>query len=132
MYFLKTRPSRIKTNNPDCIIIINIIIIYTGALVAQRIVNPPSNLQESFGCGFEPRHWRPDLMEGLKTRDSPCRGLAIEEKKSSQSFIFTFWTSSSKQGDLQLSGAPSGQTAGGGARTRNRRVPADLRADSLA
>ncbi|GFN75112.1 hypothetical protein PoB_000161800 [Plakobranchus ocellatus] len=36
------------------------------------------------------------------------------------------------QGDLRLSGPPSGQGAGGGARTRHRRVPADLRADSLA
>ncbi|GFN86396.1 hypothetical protein PoB_001290200 [Plakobranchus ocellatus] len=37
-----------------------------------------------------------------------------------------------QQGDLRLSGPPSGQGAGGGARTRDRRVPADLRADSLA
>ncbi|GFN74632.1 hypothetical protein PoB_000113800 [Plakobranchus ocellatus] len=36
------------------------------------------------------------------------------------------------QCDLRLSGPPSGQGAGGGARTRNRKVPADLRADSLA
>ncbi|GFO06260.1 hypothetical protein PoB_003276500 [Plakobranchus ocellatus] len=35
-------------------------------------------------------------------------------------------------GDLRLSGPPSGQGAGGGARTRDRRVPADLRADSPA
>ncbi|GFO02159.1 cathepsin d [Plakobranchus ocellatus] len=32
--------------------------------------------------------------------------------------------------DLRLSDPPSGQSACGGARTRNRRVPADLRADS--
>ncbi|GFO28106.1 DC-STAMP domain-containing protein 1-like [Plakobranchus ocellatus] len=37
-----------------------------------------------------------------------------------------------QQGDLRLSGPPSGQGAGGGARTHDRRVPADLRADSLA
>ncbi|GFO49694.1 hypothetical protein PoB_007619900 [Plakobranchus ocellatus] len=36
------------------------------------------------------------------------------------------------QGDLRLSGPPSGQGAGSGARTRDRRVPADLRADSQA
>ncbi|GFO25098.1 hypothetical protein PoB_005160300 [Plakobranchus ocellatus] len=36
------------------------------------------------------------------------------------------------EGDLRLSGPPSGQGAGSGARTRDRRVPADLRADSLA
>ncbi|GFN99934.1 hypothetical protein PoB_002644000 [Plakobranchus ocellatus] len=32
--------------------------------------------------------------------------------------------------DLRLSGPPSGQDAGGGTRTRDRRVPADLRADT--
>ncbi|GFO29502.1 endonuclease-reverse transcriptase [Plakobranchus ocellatus] len=37
-----------------------------------------------------------------------------------------------QQGDLRLSGPPSGQGAGGGARTRDRRAPADLRTDSLA
>ncbi|GFN96947.1 U3 small nucleolar RNA-associated protein 6 homolog [Plakobranchus ocellatus] len=41
-------------------------------------------------------------------------------------------SASPQQGDLRLSGPPSGQDAGGGARTRDRRVPADLRADSLA
>ncbi|GFO06161.1 hypothetical protein PoB_003266600 [Plakobranchus ocellatus] len=41
-------------------------------------------------------------------------------------------TDSPQQGDLRLSGPPSGQGAGGGARTRDRRDPADLRADSLA
>ncbi|GFO13663.1 hypothetical protein PoB_004016800 [Plakobranchus ocellatus] len=33
---------------------------------------------------------------------------------------------------LWLSGPPPGQGAGDGARTRNRRVPADLRVDSLS
>ncbi|GFO39168.1 hypothetical protein PoB_006567300 [Plakobranchus ocellatus] len=37
-----------------------------------------------------------------------------------------------QQGDLRLPGSPSGRGAGGGARTRDRRVPADLRTDSLA
>ncbi|GFO21646.1 hypothetical protein PoB_004815100 [Plakobranchus ocellatus] len=37
-----------------------------------------------------------------------------------------------QQGDLRLSGPPSGQGAGGGARTCDRRVPADLRAESQA
>ncbi|GFN88976.1 hypothetical protein PoB_001548200 [Plakobranchus ocellatus] len=39
-----------------------------------------------------------------------------------------------QQGDLRLSGPPSGQGAGGGARTRDRSVKsaASLRADSLA
>ncbi|GFN86133.1 hypothetical protein PoB_001263900 [Plakobranchus ocellatus] len=37
-----------------------------------------------------------------------------------------------QEGDLRLSGPPSGQGTGGGARTYDERVPADLRADSLA
>ncbi|GFO13838.1 disintegrin and metalloproteinase domain-containing protein [Plakobranchus ocellatus] len=36
------------------------------------------------------------------------------------------------QGDLRLSSPPSGQGAGGGAQTRDRRIPADVRANSLA
>ncbi|GFO11036.1 hypothetical protein PoB_003754100 [Plakobranchus ocellatus] len=39
---------------------------------------------------------------------------------------------STQQGDLGLSGPTSSHGAGGGARTRDRRVPADLSADSLA
>ncbi|GFN85039.1 hypothetical protein PoB_001154500 [Plakobranchus ocellatus] len=38
---------------------------------------------------------------------------------------------SPQQGNLKLSGPPSGKGAGGGARTRDRWIPADLRADSL-
>ncbi|GFN92084.1 hypothetical protein PoB_001859000 [Plakobranchus ocellatus] len=43
-----------------------------------------------------------------------------------------FRLSSPHQGNLRLSGPPSGRGAGGRARTRDRRVPADLKADSLA
>ncbi|GFO22391.1 hypothetical protein PoB_004889600 [Plakobranchus ocellatus] len=39
---------------------------------------------------------------------------------------------SPQQGDLRLSGPPSGQDADGGARTPHRRVPSDLRANLLA
>ncbi|GFO19973.1 hypothetical protein PoB_004647800 [Plakobranchus ocellatus] len=39
---------------------------------------------------------------------------------------------SPQQGDLRLLSPPSGQAAGGGARTRVRRIPEDLRTDSLA
>ncbi|GFN95224.1 hypothetical protein PoB_002173000 [Plakobranchus ocellatus] len=46
--------------------------------------------------------------------------------------VWFLYIASPQQGDLRLSGPPSGQGAGGGARTRNRKVPADLRADSLA
>ncbi|GFO03392.1 hypothetical protein PoB_002989700 [Plakobranchus ocellatus] len=37
-----------------------------------------------------------------------------------------------QHGDLRLSDPPLGQDISGGARTRNRRVPAELRADSLS
>ncbi|GFO36008.1 hypothetical protein PoB_006251300 [Plakobranchus ocellatus] len=47
----------------------------------------------------------------------------------SLSFLYI---ASPQQGDLRLSGPPSGQGAGSGARTRDRRVPAYLRADSQA
>ncbi|GFN96386.1 hypothetical protein PoB_002289200 [Plakobranchus ocellatus] len=46
--------------------------------------------------------------------------------------ISAWRTASSQQGDLRLSGPPSSQDDDDGARTRNRRVPADFRADSLA
>ncbi|GFO50555.1 hypothetical protein PoB_007706000 [Plakobranchus ocellatus] len=39
------------------------------------------------------------------------------------------YITSPQQGDLGLPGPPSSQGAGGGARTRDRMVPADLRAD---
>ncbi|GFO18053.1 hypothetical protein PoB_004455800 [Plakobranchus ocellatus] len=52
-------------------------------------------------------------------------------KGSNNNFIGLTETSP-QQGDLRLSGPPPGQGTGGGARTRDRRVPADLRADSLA
>ncbi|GFO24815.1 reverse transcriptase-like protein [Plakobranchus ocellatus] len=42
------------------------------------------------------------------------------------------YVASLQQGDLRLSVPPSGQGADGGARIRDRRVPTDLRADSLA
>ncbi|GFO44451.1 eukaryotic translation initiation factor 3 subunit f [Plakobranchus ocellatus] len=47
-------------------------------------------------------------------------------------FFFFLYKASPQQGDLKLSCPPSGQGAGDGARNRDRRVPADLRADTLA
>ncbi|GFN94038.1 hypothetical protein PoB_002054400 [Plakobranchus ocellatus] len=38
---------------------------------------------------------------------------------------------SPQQGDLRFSGPPSAQDTDGGARTRDKRIPADFRADSL-
>ncbi|GFO16569.1 hypothetical protein PoB_004307400 [Plakobranchus ocellatus] len=43
--------------------------------------------------------------------------------------VWFFYIASPQQGDLKLSGPPSGQDAGGGAQTHEKRVPADLRAD---
>ncbi|GFO19174.1 hypothetical protein PoB_004567900 [Plakobranchus ocellatus] len=40
-------------------------------------------------------------------------------------------TASLQEGDLRLPGPPTGQGAGGGARTRDKRAPADIGADSL-
>ncbi|GFN94166.1 hypothetical protein PoB_002067200 [Plakobranchus ocellatus] len=42
------------------------------------------------------------------------------------------WPASPQHGDLRLSGPLSGQGASGGAQSRDRTVPADVRADSLA
>ncbi|GFO15772.1 C-type lectin domain family 4 member g-like [Plakobranchus ocellatus] len=53
----------------------------------------------------------------------------MKEQVLSLSFLYI---ASPQQGDLRLSGPPSGQGTGSGARTRDRRVPADLRADSQA
>ncbi|GFN84447.1 hypothetical protein PoB_001095300 [Plakobranchus ocellatus] len=41
------------------------------------------------------------------------------------------YVASPQQGDLRLSRPQSGQGTGGGARTRDRKVPANLRANSL-
>ncbi|GFO47492.1 hypothetical protein PoB_007399700 [Plakobranchus ocellatus] len=53
-------------------------------------------------------------------------GSNCEKNKDNYDYIST------QQGDHRLSGPPSGQGASGGARTRGRKVSADLRADSLA
>ncbi|GFO39546.1 hypothetical protein PoB_006605100 [Plakobranchus ocellatus] len=45
---------------------------------------------------------------------------------------FFLYIDSPQQGDLRLLGPPSSRSASGGARAHDRRVPADLRADSLA
>ncbi|GFO07095.1 hypothetical protein PoB_003360000 [Plakobranchus ocellatus] len=47
-------------------------------------------------------------------------------------WFFFLYKGSQQQGDLTLLGPPSGQSAGGGARTRDRRVPADVMVDLLS
>ncbi|GFO13877.1 hypothetical protein PoB_004038200 [Plakobranchus ocellatus] len=44
---------------------------------------------------------------------------------------WVLYIASPQQGDLRLLGPPSGRDADGGGRTRDRRVPADLRVDSV-
>ncbi|GFN79093.1 hypothetical protein PoB_000559900 [Plakobranchus ocellatus] len=53
----------------------------------------------------------------------------VGRRREIRAFLYI---ASPQQGDLRLSGPPSGQGAGSGARTRDRRVPADLGADSQA
>ncbi|GFN79883.1 hypothetical protein PoB_000638900 [Plakobranchus ocellatus] len=55
-----------------------------------------------------------------------------QEMKKFMAIVISSKRRCSTQGDLRLSGPPSGQGASSGARTRDRRVPADLRADSQA
>ncbi|GFN82549.1 hypothetical protein PoB_000905500 [Plakobranchus ocellatus] len=59
-------------------------------------------------------------------------GAFVDTVDSKSALLRFLHIASPQQGDLRLSGPPSGQDAGGGARTRHRRVPLDLRADSLA
>ncbi|GFO22176.1 hypothetical protein PoB_004868100 [Plakobranchus ocellatus] len=49
---------------------------------------------------------------------------------STMGWVGFLYKTSPQKGDLRLLGPPSGRGADGGARTRDRRVPADLRADS--
>ncbi|GFO10026.1 hypothetical protein PoB_003653100 [Plakobranchus ocellatus] len=58
--------------------------------------------------------------------DDDCRG---DDDDNNHSF---FYKASPHQGDLRLSDPPSGLGAGDGTRNRDRRVPADLKADSIA
>ncbi|GFO49306.1 hypothetical protein PoB_007581100 [Plakobranchus ocellatus] len=61
-----------------------------------------------------------------------CAYAEAVEPNAGTTQSIAFAAASPQQGDLKLSGPPSDQGAGGGARTRDRRVPADLRADSQA
>ncbi|GFO26044.1 hypothetical protein PoB_005254900 [Plakobranchus ocellatus] len=72
-------------------------------------------------------------MANIESKKSETRKeSSLSKRKLSESFFGFLYIASPQQGDLRLSGPPSGQGAGGGTRTRDRMVPADLRADSLA
>ncbi|GFN88872.1 hypothetical protein PoB_001537800 [Plakobranchus ocellatus] len=66
------------------------------------------------------------------SQDNGSTQKAIHDNVSKQGALQGNGSESPQQGDLRLSGPSSGQGAGSGARTRDRRVPADLRADSQA
>ncbi|GFN83162.1 hypothetical protein PoB_000966800 [Plakobranchus ocellatus] len=60
-------------------------------------------------------------------------GLSFIARDVSLSQVLVFsYIASPQQGDLRLSGPPSGRNVSGGARTRDRKIPAYRRADSLA
>ncbi|GFO25289.1 fam-a protein [Plakobranchus ocellatus] len=62
-------------------------------------------------------------------RRTICTALSLILSYQAGWFLYK---ASPQQGDLKLSGPPSGQSAVGGARTRDKNVPAELWADSLA
>ncbi|GFN88719.1 hypothetical protein PoB_001522500 [Plakobranchus ocellatus] len=69
--------------------------------------------------------------KGKPISPSLAKALRRGERRSVLQWFFVC-IASLQQGDLRFSGPPSGQGADGGARTHDRRVPADLRADSMA
>ncbi|GFN87021.1 hypothetical protein PoB_001352700 [Plakobranchus ocellatus] len=60
------------------------------------------------------------------------RGLLKDNDYKVSSATLSTFHPPAKSKTNGLSGPPSGQDNGGGARTRDRRVPVDLRADSLS
>ncbi|GFN75713.1 hypothetical protein PoB_000221900 [Plakobranchus ocellatus] len=73
-----------------------------------------------------------DLMRrtsGINKRQKQARDKKPNEWRNKTPFSKR--KKNPQQGDLRLLGPPSGQGAGSGARTRDRRSAADLRAESL-
>ncbi|GFO22374.1 phosphodiesterase [Plakobranchus ocellatus] len=86
---------------------------------------------------FDIWHWEPNEM--LSLLEHMYHELGLVEEFNINPIVLKRWLgfgflhiASPQEGDLRLSGPPSGQGAGGGARTRDRRLPADLREISLA
>ncbi|GFO47415.1 hypothetical protein PoB_007392000, partial [Plakobranchus ocellatus] len=67
---------------------------------------------------------------GLEPRHCGCNSVVNQRPVASKETRHPYLDPRSQK--FRLTGPPSGQGAGGGARTRDRRVPADLRGDSLA
>ncbi|GFO48149.1 hypothetical protein PoB_007465400 [Plakobranchus ocellatus] len=76
------------------------------------------------------------IAAAAKVLQNPCDSDITDSdnsiSKTIGSEILNSPVFSPQQGDLRLSSLLSGQGAGSGARTRDKRVPADLRADSQA
>ncbi|GFO06670.1 hypothetical protein PoB_003317500 [Plakobranchus ocellatus] len=76
-------------------------------------------------------------MDDIRRAAGPqCQRKAQDRRKwktSAEGYILQWMDKDFNplQGDIRLSGPPRGQGAGRGARTRKRRVPADIRADKL-
>ncbi|GFO13455.1 hypothetical protein PoB_003996000 [Plakobranchus ocellatus] len=55
-----------------------------------------------------------------------------DDMSHNKNFLLAGVSASPQKVYIRLSGPPSGQDASGGTRTRDRRIPEDIRADSLA
>ncbi|GFO24636.1 hypothetical protein PoB_005114100 [Plakobranchus ocellatus] len=71
------------------------------------------------------------ILQG-RSGTSRSRSSNSSSSSSSSSLVWFSCLASPHRGDLRLSGLPSGQGADGGARVRDRSVPAYLRADSIS
>ncbi|GFO44485.1 E3 ubiquitin-protein ligase pdzrn3-like [Plakobranchus ocellatus] len=89
----------------------------------------PSPGRMAYTGRWPQQHQGPSFAQGLAQTTGTAR--SILKVQVSETWRF-YQRLSPQQGDLRLSGRPSGRSAGGGARTHDRRIPADLRADSLA
>ncbi|GFO09949.1 hypothetical protein PoB_003645400 [Plakobranchus ocellatus] len=69
-------------------------------------------------------------LDAQEKRDFVCVCVYVRER--GDWFWFFLYIPSLQDGDLRLLGPPFGRGADGGAHTRDRRVPADLRAKLLA
>ncbi|GFN95341.1 chemosensory receptor a [Plakobranchus ocellatus] len=101
-----------------------------------RLLGPPSGQGAGNGARTRDRRVPADLMADSLTfllPTPPYYHIRRARLCEANQFIYIdIKGNGPQQGDLRLSGPPSGQGAGSGARTRDRMVPADLRADSQA
>ncbi|GFN89262.1 hypothetical protein PoB_001576800 [Plakobranchus ocellatus] len=92
-------------------------------------VNRHSGAQKGGGGRSHPEAARAWLTESVQDHSLlPQLDILL----ANDEHLHSFYHASLQQGDLRLSGPPSGQGAGGGAQACDGRNPADLRADSQA